>query len=163
MAKHNFKTVPSEIEFIRFNNKLFSYKQGYFMLNVNQIDEWDLIQDNSLISVENVFFKIYDPVADEEDYYIIRNSFIKIENNKVTIYSDDHFEPLRIDYKFKIKKYDDMLAEFNKKLSYYESKINLGLDFQELIDYNAVRKEKRYYSLISNFNLAEKKVDKNEK
>lgn len=35
-----------------------------------------------------------------------------------------------------------MLAEFNKKLSYYESKINLGLDFQELIDYNAVRKEK---------------------
>ncbi|SYV95490.1 Uncharacterised protein, partial [Mycoplasmoides gallisepticum] len=40
MAKHNFKTVPSEIEFIRFNNKLFSYKQGYFMLNVNQIDEW---------------------------------------------------------------------------------------------------------------------------
>ncbi|MDC4163178.1 MSC_0621 family F1-like ATPase epsilon subunit [Mycoplasma bradburyae] len=163
MAKQNFKTAPSEIEFIRFNNKFLTYKQGYFLLNVNQIDEWELIQDNSLISMENVFFKIYDPIEEDEDYYIIRSSFIKIENNKVTIYSDEKFTPFKLDYKFKVKKYDDKINEFNKKLSYYESKINLGLSFQELIDYNAVRKEKNYYSLIRNFNLVEKKVEKNEK
>ncbi|QZX49122.1 MSC_0621 family F1-like ATPase epsilon subunit [Mycoplasma sp. E35C] len=163
MAKYNFKTLPSEIEFIRFNDRFLHYHQAYFLLNVNQIDEWELIQDDSLISIENVFFKIYDPYKDEEDYYILKNSFIKITDNKVTIYSDEKLKVYDVNYKFKVKQYDDKLQEFNNKLSYYESKINLGLNFKELIDYNAIKKEKFFYSLIRNFNLVEKKVNKYEK
>lgn len=149
--KNNFKILINFLD--NYKTKIYS---GLVYVNLDQEDDWVLLENNSLASYDYVLIKIKDLNNKEEKYCFLKNANIIIRDNVININNSNRINF----YKKSNQKINNKnsIKETEIKFNLLESMQKLGLNIDQYIELNELKNKLYTLKMQKLFNL-----DKEEK
>ncbi|WGI37004.1 MSC_0621 family F1-like ATPase epsilon subunit [Mesomycoplasma lagogenitalium] len=157
MKNINKQLFHIEIRFI--NNFKFNFWKSHIEFYLKEEFKWVSLEQDSLVSFENILIKITDTTSKQISYIFLENCNMIILNNKVFINS---LNLKNIYQESKKTKFDDEnIKKINEKLTdiKWNSKLKTKLD--DLIVKSQLITNKYKQELINEFKLIEKEWNEN--
>ncbi|PZW01475.1 MSC_0621 family F1-like ATPase epsilon subunit [Metamycoplasma auris] len=138
-----------KINFI--DSKVLEIKKAKLYINVDEDDDWILIDSNSIMAYEYVMIKINDLDEDKTFYLFLLNPNIVIKDNRITINTFSK----KVIYKQTKEKIDkkDEIKEVLKKIEYYQSLQILGLNLDQFMELKILKQKLALLNLEQKFRL----------
>ncbi|MDD1373438.1 MSC_0621 family F1-like ATPase epsilon subunit [Metamycoplasma hyosynoviae] len=146
-----------EINFIGNKSKKIDHTLVY--INVDDEDDWKLLDQNMIGSYKNTLIKINDLDTQKISYIFLKNTNFVLKDNllKITSSSELNIYSKTKQRKEKIK---STIKNLNEKIGYYHSLNEIGLDLSEYLE--LVKLEEQVWRLKMEEILHLKKGENNE-
>ncbi|MDC8915456.1 hypothetical protein PUW95_01310 [Metamycoplasma hyosynoviae] len=146
-----------EINFIGNKSKKIDHALVY--INVDDEDDWKLLDQNMIGSYKNTLIKINDLDTQKISYIFLKNTNFVLKDNllKITSSSELNIYSKTKQRKEKIK---STIKNLNEKIGYYHSLNEIGLDLSEYLE--LVKLEEQVWRLKMEEILHLKKGENNE-
>ncbi|KDE44721.1 MSC_0621 family F1-like ATPase epsilon subunit [Metamycoplasma hyosynoviae] len=146
-----------EINFIGNKSKKIDHALVY--INVDDEDDWKLLDQNMIGSYKNTLIKINDLDTQKNSYIFLKNTNFVLKDNllKITSSSELNIYSKTKQRKEKIK---STIKNLNEKIGYYHSLNEIGLDLSEYLE--LVKLEEQVWRLKMEEILHLKKGENNE-
>ncbi|MDC8962950.1 hypothetical protein PUW93_02340 [Metamycoplasma hyosynoviae] len=146
-----------EINFIGNKSKKIDHALVY--INVDDEDDWKLLDQNMIGSYKNTLIKINDLDTQKNSYIFLKNTNFVLKDNllKITSSSELNIYSRTKQRKEKIK---STIKNLNEKIGYYHSLNEIGLDLSEYLE--LVKLEEQVWRLKMEEILHLKKGENNE-
>ncbi|WP_412031333.1 MSC_0621 family F1-like ATPase epsilon subunit [Metamycoplasma buccale] len=139
MNKTKIKGYEITISFLA--NKTSSFKNAYLYLNLNNEDDWAIINDEAMASYEKIIVKLEILETKKTKFLFLKNTNIVFENKTILIntFSERKFYK-KSNNKVMLK---DKLKEVNKRIDHLDALQKIGLNIDQFIELKEL-KEKQY-------------------
>ncbi|MDC8913602.1 MSC_0621 family F1-like ATPase epsilon subunit [Metamycoplasma hyosynoviae] len=146
-----------EINFIGNKSKKIDHALVY--INVDDEDDWKLLDQNMIGSYKNTLIKVNDLDTQKISYIFLKNTNFVLKDNllKITSSSELNIYSKTKQRKEKIK---STIKNLNEKIGYYHSLNEIGLDLSEYLE--LVKLEEQVWRLKMEEILHLKKGENNE-
>ncbi|ASI53816.1 MSC_0621 family F1-like ATPase epsilon subunit [Metamycoplasma hyosynoviae] len=146
-----------EINFIGNKSKKIDHTLVY--INVDDEDDWKLLDQNMIGSYKNTLIKVNDLDTQKISYIFLKNTNFVLKDNllKITSSSELNIYSKTKQRKEKIK---STIKNLNEKIGYYHSLNEIGLDLSEYLE--LVKLEEQVWRLKMEEILHLKKGENNE-
>ncbi|WP_152414853.1 MSC_0621 family F1-like ATPase epsilon subunit [Metamycoplasma auris] len=149
MIENKRNSFNLKINFI--DSKILEIKNAQLFINVDEDDDWILIDSNSIMAYEYVMIKVNDLDEQKTFYLFLLNTNIVIKENQITI---NTFSKKTI-YKESKEKVDknQEIKEIAKKIEYYQSLQILGLSLDQFMELKILKQKLALLNLEQKFRL----------
>ncbi|WP_031488948.1 MSC_0621 family F1-like ATPase epsilon subunit [Ureaplasma canigenitalium] len=150
MAK-DFKTSTLNIHFL--HGKKMHFQVASLFFNDDEENNWYTIDNNSICAYEDILVKIVDHIEKKEIYVFLVNTTIVVENDSIEVTTTNEINYfIRRNTK---KKQHKNLTDLNEQINYFQSTRVLGIDIEEMINFDEIKHQYYKNKLINILNLKE--------
>ncbi|WP_434336454.1 MSC_0621 family F1-like ATPase epsilon subunit [Mycoplasma capricolum] len=143
------------INFIE-NKSVMKFNSCQVYFNVDQEDEWQLLNENAVLGYEILLLKLV--FLDQRTKYLfVKNTNIIVNNNQITI---NTLSKLKFFFKTNLKKlYLQELNEVNKKVKQLETIQKIGLDISTFLQLSELKNQQYVLKMKNFFKLKEEQYE----
>ncbi|WP_434328893.1 hypothetical protein V2P69_01875 [Mycoplasma capricolum subsp. capricolum] len=143
------------INFIE-NKSVMKFNSCQVYFNVDQEDEWQLLNENAVLGYEILLLKLV--FLDQRTKYLfVKNTNIIVNNNQITI---NTLSKPKFFFKTNLKKlYLQELNEVNKKVKQLETIQKIGLDISTFLQLSELRNQQYILQMKNFFKLKEEQYE----
>ncbi|WBX35988.1 MSC_0621 family F1-like ATPase epsilon subunit [Mycoplasma capricolum] len=143
------------INFIE-NKSVMKFNSCQVYFNVDQEDEWQLLNENAVLGYEILLLKLV--FLDQRTKYLfVKNTNIIINNNQITI---NTLSKPKFFFKTNLKKlYLQELNEVNKKVKQLETIQQIGLDISTFLQLSELKNQQYVLKMKNFFKLKEEQYE----
>ncbi|AZZ65770.1 hypothetical protein DMC14_003200 [Metamycoplasma phocicerebrale] len=145
------KNTSFKITINFLNDKKIIIRNGELYINIDEEDDWLLINSNSIMAYDNTIIKIKDLDENKEFYLFLINTNLIVSDNVVTI---NTFNKENI-YKKATKRINNKeeIKDLVNKINYYNSLQKIGLSLDQYIEKNSLNQKLYIETLKQNLQL----------
>ncbi|WP_434324372.1 MSC_0621 family F1-like ATPase epsilon subunit [Mycoplasma capricolum] len=143
------------INFIE-NKSVMKFNSCQVYFNVDQEDEWQLLNENAVLGYEILLLKLV--FLDQRTKYLfVKNTNIIVNNNQITI---NTLSKPKFFFKTNLKKlYLQELNEVNKKVKQLETIQKIGLDISTFLQLSELKNQQYVLKMKNFFKLKEEQYE----
>ncbi|WP_434334357.1 hypothetical protein V2P43_02615 [Mycoplasma capricolum subsp. capricolum] len=143
------------INFIE-NKSVMKFNSCQVYFNVDQEDEWQLLNENAVLGYEILLLKLV--ILDQRTKYLfVKNTNIIVNNNQITI---NTLSKPKFFFKTNLKKlYLQELNEVNKKVKQLETIQKIGLDISTFLQLSELKNQQYVLKMKNFFKLKEEQYE----
>ncbi|AJK51403.1 MSC_0621 family F1-like ATPase epsilon subunit [Mycoplasma capricolum] len=143
------------INFIE-NKSVMKFNSCQVYFNVDQEDEWQLLNENAVLGYEILLLKLV--FLDQRTKYLfVKNTNIIINNNQITI---NTLSKPKFFFRTNLKKlYSQELNEVNKQVKQLETIQQIGLDISNFLQLSELKNQQYVLKMKNFFKLKEEQYE----
>ncbi|WP_434336003.1 hypothetical protein V2P56_01585 [Mycoplasma capricolum subsp. capricolum] len=143
------------INFIE-NKSVMKFNSCQVYFNVDQEDEWQLLNENAVLGYEILLLKLV--FLDQRTKYLfVKNTNIIVNNNQITV---NTLSKPKFFFKTNLKKlYLQELNEVNKKVKQLETIQKIGLDISTFLQLSELKNQQYVLKMKNFFKLKEEQYE----